>query len=125
MSQESSDKSENPKKKPMLMFHSIKTAGFRAIHCDGMVGGVGPNGNLYASVYCERPPIPKTTGFSVDVDEETKQFSIDSGASEQVIEVRKGLIRDIEAVLVLDYKTASAVAEWLNAQINDWPKDKR
>ncbi|MEP7384435.1 MAG: hypothetical protein ABI910_22365 [Gemmatimonadota bacterium] len=94
-----------------IVFHHIKTSGYRTIHVDGVHGGLSPNGLIHFSVYSERFPIPRETVFPIDA----------AGAvGSEIVERRDtkgGVVREFEAGLVMDIRTTRAVHKWMGEQI--------
>jgi len=89
-----------------LQFHYIKSALFRTIHVDGAHGGATPQGKIQMSVFNERFPIPQITVAPLT----------ESGPGEEIREKRiskDGVIREIEANLILDRQLALSIGEWL------------
>ena len=94
-----------------VTFHWVKSNHFRTIHVNGAFGGFSPDGNLFLSVYSERPVLP-------DVTVQTIESSGQLG--KEIIEQRKGLqgvVRELEAGLAMDLRTAKSLVDWLNERI--------
>ena len=110
-----------PKKTPKkeITFHYLKTSNYKTIHVDGVYGGLAGTGLLNMQPFVERLPIPS---------EETISFG-DAKPSERKGKV--GVIREIEANLVMDYKTMVVIHRWLGEKIDQFentflpPKDDK
>ena len=87
-----------------LKFTYLKSNDFRVIKADGAWGGVTPRLEIQMSLFSERLPIPDFE--EVDVSETT----IKSLRTETKT---KGLIREVEAAVVLSSATARSLAKWL------------
>jgi hypothetical protein len=99
---------ENPS---LVMFHYIKSNHFRTIHVNGAFGGFSPDGSLFLSVYSERPVLPDVTVQAIESDGQL---------GKEIIEQRKGLqgvVRELEAGLAMDIRTAKGIVDWLNERI--------
>src|SRR5207247_773121 len=94
-----------------IAFHYVKSNYFRVIHVNGAFGGFSPDGDLFLSIYSERPTLPDVT---VQTVESTGQL----GA--EIIEQRKGregIVRELEAGLAMNVRTARSLVQWLNERI--------
>jgi hypothetical protein len=94
-----------------IQFHYVKSNHFRVIHVNGAFGGFSPDGSLFMAIFSERPTLPDVT---VQTVESTGQL----GA--EIIEQRKGregIVRELEAGLAMDLKTARSLVQWLNDRI--------
>jgi hypothetical protein len=94
-----------------VTFHWVKSPHFRTIHANGVFGGFSPNGNLFLSVYSERPVLPDVTVQAIDGSGQI---------GKEIIEQRKGLqgvVRELEVGLAMDIPTAKSLVEWLNERI--------
>lgn len=97
------------KTKPEIELHYLKANSYRSFHVDGVFGGITPRGNIYMELFLERSPTPKKTIHKLN----------DDGllGKEVSREGKTGLIREIEAGLVLDLATAEIVNDWLAKKI--------
>ena len=94
-----------------VMFHYIKSNHFRTIHVNGAFGGFSPDGNIFLSVFSERPVLPDVTVLTVESNGQL---------GKEIMDQRKGLqgvVRELEAGLAMDIRTAKAVVDWLNERI--------
>jgi hypothetical protein len=89
----------------------VKSNLFRVSHVDGAFGGTSPRLELFISFYSERFPIPKVLTYEV---------SPAGMPGEEVIaerESKSGIIREVEAGVILDLPAARAFAVWLNDKV--------
>jgi len=93
-----------------ITYHYQKTTSYRSIYVDGAHGGLTNKGHLQMSFYLERHPIPKTQDFSISKGVTTliKQDS------------KKGVIRELECSLLMDYNTMRSVHEWMGQKIEEF-----
>lgn len=96
----------NESTKVDVFFH--KSNFFRVIHVDGCHGGINPRGQIHCGVFSERAAIPLRTEFSVKDGQP---------GPEQVVEGKSGIVRELEADLVMDLNTATAFYIWLGDKI--------
>jgi hypothetical protein len=89
--------------------HYIKTGSYRSYHVDGVFGGVTPNRKLYIEFFIQRQVTPKVVEHKVN----------DDGTVGEEIrrESKKGLVREIEAGIVMDIEIAKSLKEWLDEKI--------
>jgi hypothetical protein len=86
--------------------HYVKSPAFRTIHADGVMGGLMPSGRaMNLAFYSERIPFPAEETFDV-------------GAEGHFISPRerkgkRGIYREIEASIVLDWDTLRSLQNWL------------
>lgn len=97
-----------------LAFHYIKSNYFRVIHADGIHGGVTPKLKIQMAFFSERNPIPQTTVHGVS---ETSDGVVlkDEIRSKRV--TKSGIIREVEAEILMDLETAKALYKWLDEKI--------
>ncbi len=79
-----------------ITFHYIKGTQFRVIHVDGAIGSLTPRGLIHAALYSERAAIPQMEVVS-----------------------RPGLVRELEASLMLDLNAAVSFRDWLSTRIDE------
>ena len=104
----SDGKPADERKAARVVFHYIKSSGFRTVYVDGAIGSVTPAGNVHCAIYSERPAIPRTTYH--DLDEQHR--IVDEGT---VVDSRNGIVREMQADLVMSKETAQSLALWLSA----------
>jgi hypothetical protein len=101
---------KDPTAIPSAQFSYIKSNFFRVIHVDGAVAGAGPTG-VFLSLYSERLPIPQQQVFEINVEAETLGSEI---VDRRV--ARTGIVRELEAGVVMTVEAAEAVAQLLLRQ---------
>lgn len=97
-----------PKK---LQFHLIKSKLYRVVHADGVYGGVTPNLNVHMSFFSERTPLPKRLAYEILEDGDIGQEDT------SLRKAKRGIVREMEVGVLLDYGTAIALRAWLDNQI--------
>jgi len=101
------------KKLPAKMrFNYIKSNQFRTIHYDGIHGGLTPQGKIQLAVFSERFPIPRETVHEI----------VGKGIGKEFLEervARPGIVREIEANIVMDRKQAESLRGWLDDRLRD------
>ncbi len=98
--------------KGTISFDYIKGNNFRVIHVDGGIGGSAPPpGIVHLNVFNERWPIPKRTVMKIGPKGEVGGEILE----EQV--TRDAVIREVEALLVMDIAVATRVRDWLTRNI--------
>jgi hypothetical protein len=106
---EQTEQEKNQEKADKLRFHYIKSNHFRVIHADGAWGGLTPRLEIHMAVYSERPAIPDVIEQEINADQ--------SLGSETAIHGRDGVIREVEADLVMSFPTAKALHAWLGQML--------
>lgn len=91
-----------------VRYNYIKSGHFRVIHVDGAYGGLTGHGFIHAAVYSERPTIPQVT---------EAEFVEGGTLTEHPVEKKDGMVREVEADLVMSLETAKALREWLDDKI--------
>jgi len=92
-----------------IEFHYLKTNNYRSYHVDGVFGGITPNGNIYMELFLERGPTPRSV---------LHEFNSDGSLGKELSRQGKtGLIREVEAGVVLNPATAEAIRSWLAQKI--------
>jgi hypothetical protein len=96
-----------------LNFEYIKSSHFRMIHVDGVIGAVTPSKFVHAAVFSERNAIPQRVFQRVDAD----------GKLGEVIEektvTRGGVVRELEAGLIMSPDAAKALGSWLLLRVHE------
>ena len=95
-----------------IKFHYLKSSYYRVIHVDGAIGGVTPTGEVFFSLYSQRPPIPDLT---VQLVSESGQLVEEIKEERQG---RDGVVREVEAGLVMSLPVASQLRDWLTQRID-------
>ncbi|MCA1837265.1 MAG: hypothetical protein LC674_00270 [Actinobacteria bacterium] len=107
------DEKETPSE---ISFHLIKGNLFRVIYVEGVYGGVTPRGDFRVAVFNERLPLPDTMFQRI-----TPEGKLGDEITERRA-VRKGIVREIEADLVMNYGTAKVIHKWLGEKIEAFEK---
>lgn len=90
-----------------------KTESYQALHVDGFVLGITPRGYINLEPYAERAAIPRTMLHPI------KGKVVGAG---KYIDGMQGLLRLVQAGLIMDITTAENLVEALNRQIDLWKK---
>ena len=93
-----------------IEFHYLKGNQFRAIHVDGAIGGVTPNGNIHMALFSERSAIPRKVEMNVNKNGTLGDERSRSGLS--------GVVRDMEVDVILSEPIARNIREWLDSNIS-------
>jgi len=111
-----SDEAGQLKLPPSIRYDYLKSNLYRVVHADGIVGGLTPGGTLIFSVFNERTPIPQQVSHAIEVNEETSSMALgDEIVSERVS--RQALVREVEVGVIMDYRTAVLLRDWLSQQL--------
>jgi hypothetical protein len=96
-----------------LLIHYTKSPAFRTIHMGGVFGGVVPSADcsIQLSVFSERVSIPDLEVYTIP------EGGGPATGPSRVINSRPGLVREVEANLILSPKVAKSLYEWLGAMI--------
>jgi hypothetical protein len=113
---ESLNMDESPKKE-QLTFHYIKSNFFRVIHADGVWGGVTPRLDVHMALFSERSPIPAKITHAVT--------PLQKLGEEIQREVRDGIVREVEAEVIMDVGVARSLVKWLQERIDLIEKTQR
>ncbi len=101
-----------PSKTSEIEFHLIKSSLFRTIHCDGFIGSTGPDGKIHLAIFSERFAIPKKMVVRANDGELGDEI-------EEKREGKSGIVRDVEANVVLDLDTAISLYEWIHNRLEE------
>jgi hypothetical protein len=104
------DKNEQKPKK--LRYHFLKSNSFRSIHADGVFGGITPRLSISATFFNERNPLPDQLVHSINDD-----GTIGDEIRDERI-VRDGIVRELEANIIMDIEFAKALVQWLQSKID-------
>lgn len=87
--------------------HYVRSPHFRTMHADGVLGGIMPSGRAMNIVfYSERIPFPQEETYDVGLEGKMSKPRVRKGP--------KGIFREIEIAVVLDYEAAKALMLWLH-----------
>lgn len=99
-----------------ITFHYMKSAFFRVMHVDGVLGSITPNGHINCVIFSERPSIPKLEEYELKKSGEL---------GDQInYEGRQGFVREMDADLVMDYDTAKELKDILSNILKEVDKLK-
>jgi len=99
-----------------IKFHYIKGNFFRVIHVDGAFGGISPTGEIFFSLFSQRPPIPQLTVQQVKEDGELG----DEIVSERV--TKDGLVRELEIGVSMRPEVAETLIKFLQERVDIYHK---
>ena len=94
-----------------ICFNYIKSNHFRVVHCDGAIGTPTPQGNIAASFFSERLPIPQQTTQMLEPDGKLSTELLDQRVQ------RDGIVREVEVEMVMSAEVAESVAKWLTDRV--------
>jgi hypothetical protein len=94
-----------------IQLHYIKSNFFRVIHLDGTFGGVSPRGNIHMAIFNDRQPIPRMIEHEITSDGRLGE--------ELSRDIRSGIVREVEADVIMDLNAARSLREWLTGKITD------
>lgn len=101
---------KQPEKPSQVDIYYERTHSYRLYHVDGAHGGITPRGNLTFDLYVDRPEIPKM--IRREVSEHGKLGDEISRGG------RKGILRQIECGVVLDFQAAANLHDWLGEMLD-------
>jgi hypothetical protein len=82
---------------------------YRNVDAAGAYGGVTPTGEIFMGVYSQRVHFPESSVLELDSE---------GHPGEENFAVAKGIVREIEVGLTMDFDTAVAVHNWLAEKIS-------
>jgi hypothetical protein len=98
-----------------LSFHYQKTSNYRTIHVDGATLSSTPRGLFALSLFNERAVIPRVVRRAIVSQDD---FNVTLG-EEEVIESLEGVMRQVEATIMLDSRTLRDLFEIFKEAIDD------
>ncbi len=88
--------------------HYLKTSSYRTYYVDGVFGGLTPNGKIYMELFLQRLVTPQTIEYKVE----------EAGLGKEIGRIGKeGLIREIEAGLIMDIESAKVFRNWIDDKV--------
>src|SRR5688572_25870540 len=110
-----SDNDEGNKLKPgeTIQFDYVKSNYFRVVHVDGAFGGVGANLNINMAIWSQRNALPQQVTHTI-----TAAGTLGDEVREARV-TKEGIVREVEANLVLDIATAESLARWLTKKVEE------
>ena len=110
----------NPAHNASFEFHYIKSPGYRELLCDGIIGGLTPNGQrISLSIYAERGPIPRVVEYAVTAEDGVVRNFDEPSSTPTRIESRQGVVRSVETTVYLEVETAKRLIDWLRARVTE------
>lgn len=100
--------------KDKVKFHYLKANYFRVVHMDGVFGGLSPTGDIFMSIFSQRPPIPQITVQPVKENGELG----DEALSERI--VKEGVVREIEVGIAVRPEIAETLIKWLQEKVDQY-----
>lgn len=86
----------------------LKTSSYRTYYIDGIFGGLTPNGKIYMELFIQRLVTPQLIEYEVKED----------GLGKEIERIGKeGIIREIEAGLIMDIEAAKVLRNWIDGKI--------
>jgi hypothetical protein len=107
----SSPMTDRPEK---IKFHYIKGHQFRVVHVDGAVASISPTGDIVASLFSQRPPIPQLT---VQTILENGQLG-DEIVAERII--KDGLVREVEVTVTARPEIVAVLIKLLQEKLDEY-----
>jgi hypothetical protein len=81
------------------------------MHVDGVMGGITPHGLIHIAVYSERAALPQITVHNVSLDGKLSHPVSSEG--------KVGIVREIDADLMMNKLTAIEIRDWLSKRITE------
>lgn len=92
----------------------IKTSDYRTFHVDGVFGGITPSGKMNLILFTQRGVIPQKV---------TREISEEGFLGGRVAkEGKTGIVREIEAGLVMDLDIAKSLRDWIDDKLKTFEK---
>ena len=104
----------NTEEQPNIKFIYKYSDEYNPKYSNGAIGGVTPTGEIVASFYFERLPLPKTVEQKVDID-----GSLSDLVSVDPKDHDLNIIRFIDHGVILNLKSAKGFHAWLGQKILD------
>ena len=92
-----------------ITFKYVYPEDLRDLYINGIFGGATPRKEIYAHLYSERHPIPKTVVHSVEQNGML--------GPEEKTEKGGDIVRFVQTSIVMDLNTAIAFRDWLSQRI--------
>lgn len=117
----SQSSTEKDTTKGLLHTHYIKAPNYSESHCNGVFGGVTPNGEIHIAFFSERVPFPKVVIDELEMDKSTNHAKL-TGEPKSL--GKEGRIRHINSSVYLDLDTAESILKWLQKKVEEGRKTK-
>lgn len=92
-----------------LQYHLIKSNLFRVIYAEGVYGGISPAAHIRATFFNERQPLPQMIEHEVS--------PVGLLGNEVARAGKSGIVRELEADVVMSLETAVIFHKWLGEKI--------
>lgn len=112
-------KGGNGKSTQELAFDFIKSALFRVIHADGIIGGPTPQGYLHFAFYSERPPIPRRMVHTL-----SDTGSLGEPLMDKMV-VRDAIVREMDIDVIMNWQVAEQFHIWLGDRLKEMKASRR
>jgi hypothetical protein len=100
---------EEPTTPSTLSFFYEKAGAFQTFHVDGAFGGISQRLYINMAVFAERGPIPRRTDYELEANGKLGREVARDG--------KKGILRELQCNLMMDYRAASVVHKWLGEKL--------
>lgn len=97
-----------------LDFHYIKSRFFRVLHTDGTIGNITPKGDIFIGFYNERPSLPDKMTYRIEGSKLGQPINVETE--------HEGIMRELDAAIVMDYDVAKTFLVWLSGQVSQLEK---
>jgi hypothetical protein len=97
---------------PQVAFDYVKSADFRVIWADGLIGSPTPSGLIHFALYAERPAIPRRQVHAID----PATSQIGPPLMEKTLG-RNSIVREMACDVLLRPEVAMSMAKWLVEQV--------
>ena len=91
----------------------LKSAQFRNVHVDGVIGSVTPSGHIHVATFCERPALPRRMVHHPNPD-----GTLGDAIPEETVS-RGSIVRDMEVDLFFTPEVAKELRDWLTGRLDD------
>ncbi len=105
---------KNAKNPNKLQISYRQSASYRTFHGSGAFGGITPTGELFVGFYSERPHFPESGEVTFQP----------SGDNQEELNVRSGVVREMEMGTIMTYDAAKAFSQWLTDRLTQLDRAK-
>jgi hypothetical protein len=102
-----------------IKFRYIFPENYNPTYCNGVYGGISPNGDIITNFFLERMPIPNSTTSSINED-----GTLSGTISTDPEDLENTLIRYISSGIILNENSARSIYEWLGNQLQELERRK-
>lgn len=97
-----------------IKFHYIKGTQFRVVHIDGAVASISPTGDIVASLFSQRPPIPQLTVQPVLENGQLGEEIV----GERII--KDGIVREVEVTITARPEIVTVLIKLLQDKLDQF-----